>query len=81
MAELPSWATRSVYALAVGLTVAFFELLRQEGKDPWKYREVPGWKLAPLLRSRLKKGIREIGQELVETYLTHRDRAPAEPSG
>lgn len=60
---------------------AFCELLRQEGKDPWKYLEVPGWKLAPLLRSRLGKRIREIGQEVVETYLTHRDRPPADLSG
>ena len=60
---------------------AFCDLLRREGKDPWKYLEVPGWKLAPLLRGRLGEKIREMGQEVVETYLTHRDRPPAEPSG
>lgn len=55
---------------------AFCDLLRRHGKDPWKYLEVPGWKLAPLLRGKLGEAIRALGEETVETYFTHRDRLP-----
>lgn len=55
---------------------AFAELLRGAGKDPWKYLELPGWKLAPLLRGPLGEKLRAMGQEVREEYLTHRDNPP-----